>query len=609
MVRTPLWELAEYLRKLNNSSFHSWTSWGGRYKLFIVYHNSNWVMTKAPGKGSGSKIKRLLPILTWLPNYKWKNIRFDLIAGIAVAGLIIPESMGIAGVAGVEPQHGLYAILIALFLYAIFGSGHRSVVSTPSALALLTATAIAALALTNYEDVLSAVITITLLAGLMLLIMAVLRLGLLANFISYPVMKGFLFGLAMTIIVGQIPKLLGMHKGTGNFFQQLWYIIGNLSQTSIITLGLSLIAVVILFVLEERFKKVPAVLLLFIVSLAACYFLNWEALGVAVVGTIPAGLPSFSIPVLDPEVVTLVIPTAIGIAFVCFSETVAIGDEISEKHNEEVDANQELIAVAATNIGSSVIQGIPTGVSMSASHVGNNSGSKSQMAIIIAGVVVIVTLLFLTGVFYYIPEFVLGVIVIFAVKGALKVKLMASYYRIQRVDFYFAMLALVGVLYFDVLVGLLLAMIIAIGLVIWRISNEHGSLLGQMPDGQFRDISLRSEAKEIEGIKILRPNIAIFYANAPVIKKRLLDLIREEPKPKLLIVDMEVHHMRLDISSARALEKVIREAKEKDVKVTFVGVHTLTLRDMEKQGLVELAGRDRFKNTIQEALLDIKETS
>jgi high affinity sulfate transporter 1 len=566
-------------------------------------------MTKAERKGSGSRIKRLLPILTWLPNYKMKDIRFDLIAGIAVAGLIIPEAMGIAGVAGVEPQHGLYAILFALFIYAIFGSGHRSVTSTPSALALLTATAIATMALTQYEDILAAVVTITFLTGILLLIMAILRLGLLANFISYPVMKGFLFGLALTIIIGQIPKLLGVPKGSGNFFQQLWSIIGQLNQTNLITLAMAVIAVIIIFVLEERFKKLPAVLILFIVTLAASFFLNFEGMGIEVVGYIPPGLPTFSIPEMNPELITLAIPTAIGIAFVCFSESVAIGDEISEKHNEEIDPNQELIAVAATNLSSSFAQGIQTGVSMSASHVGNNSGSKSQMTLIVAGVMVLATLLFLTGLFYFLPEFVLGVIVIFAVKGALKVKLMRSYYRTQRFDFYLAMVALVGVLYFEVLVGLLLAILIAIVLVIWRISSEHGSLLGQMPDGHFHDIKLHPEAKEVEGVRILRPNIAIFYANAPVIKKRMLELLREDPKPKALIVDMEAHHLRLDISSVHALEKVIREAKAKDVRVIFVNVHTLTMNDMEKQGLVEEAGRENFKNTIEEALQEMKNTS
>jgi SulP family sulfate permease len=561
---------------------------------------------KVGKKVSGKSVKRLLPILTWLPSYNWRGIRFDLIAGIAVAGLIIPESMGIAGVAGVEPQHGLYAVLIALFLYAIFGSGHRSVVSTPSALALLTATAIATLALTAYEDVLAAVITITLLTGLILLVMAVLRLGLLANFISYPVMKGFLFGLALTIIIGQIPKLLGVDKGVGNFFEQLWYIIGELSQTSLITIGLSIIAMVILYILEARFKKIPAVLLLFIIGLAAAYLLGWESKGIELVGTIPAGLPSFVIPELNPELVYLVIPAAIGIAFVCFSESVAIGDEIGDKHNEEINPNQELVAVAATNIGSSFVQGIGTGVSMSASHVGDNSGSKSQMTLIIAGLMVLATLLFLTGVFYYLPEFILGVIVIFAVKGALKVRLMASYYKIQRVDFYFAMIALFGVLLFEVLIGLVLAVIIAIGLVIWKISNERGSILGRMPDGRYRALNLHPEAKEEEGVRILRLNLAMFYANAPVIKARLLGLIREVPKPKLVILDMETHIGLLDISSARALEKVVKEANERGVRFALVGVHTLTMRDMEKQGIVELVGRDNFKETIDEVLNGVR---
>ncbi|HUL39078.1 MAG TPA: SulP family inorganic anion transporter [Methanomassiliicoccales archaeon] len=556
----------------------------------------------AKAKGIGRGIKKLLPILSWLPHYDWKDIRFDVIAGIAVAGLIIPESMGIAGVAGVEPQHGLYAVLIALFLYAVFGSGHRSVVNVPSAMALLTATAIATLALTAYEDVLEAVVTITLLTGLILLVMAILRLGLLANFISYPVMKGFLFGLALTIIIGQVPKLIGVERGQGNFFEQLWHIITELGQISLVTLVFSIIAVAILYVLEKRFKKLPAVLLLFIIGLAAAYIFDWESLGIALVGSIPAGLPSIVIPEFNPELVYLVLPAAIGIAFVCFSESVAIGDEIAEEHNEEVDPNQELIAVAATNIGSSLVQGIGTGVSMSASHVGNNSGSKSQMTLIVAGLMVLATLLFLTSVFYYIPEFILGVIVIFAVSGALKFRLMANYYKVQRIDFYFAMLALFGVLIFEVLVGLLLAIIFALGLLIWRVSRQHGSVLGRTPEGRYKTIAMHPEAKEIEGIKIFRLDTVIFYANAPVVKSYLLGLIREEPRPELLIVDMETHTRMLDISSGRALEKVIKEAKALGIRVILVGVHSLTMRDMEKQGLVDLVGRNNFNETIEEAL-------
>ena len=242
---------------------------------------------------------------------------------------------------------------------------------------------------------------------------------------------------------------------------------------------------------------------------------------------------------------------------------------------------------------------------MSATHVGDKSGSRSQMTLIVAGLTVMVTLLYLTGVFYYLPEFVLGVIVIFAVKGALKVRLIAGYYGTQPIDFSCAILALFGVWSSRVLAGLMLAVIIAIGLVILRISNEQGTLLGQMPDGRFMDLSLHPEAREIEGVKIFRLNVAMFYANAPVIKTRLLNLIREEPRPKVLIIDMEAHYVHLDINSVRVLEKVVKEAQDKNVQVIFVGVNTVTMGDMENQGLVELAGRDRFKATIQEALPDV----
>ena len=184
---------------------------------------------------------------------------------------------------------------------------------------------------------------------------------------------------------------------------------------------------------------------------------------------------------------------------------------------------------------------------MSATHVGDNSGSTSRMTLIVAGLTVTAVLLYLTGIFYYLPEFVLGVIVIFAVKGALKVRLIAGYYGTQRIDFYCAMVALFGVLVFEVLIGLMLAVIIAIGLVILRVSNERGTLLGRMPDGRFMDLSLHPEAREIDRVKILRLNVTMFYANAPVIRARLLNLIREDPRPKLLIIDMEAHYLHLDI--------------------------------------------------------------
>ena len=439
------------------------------------------------------RVTKLVPIIHWFPRYKPEWLRYDILAAIVIIGLIIPESMGIAGVAGVPPQYGLYSILIALFLYAIFGSGKHSVVSTPSAMAILTATAVAGIVMATNEDAVNVILSVTIMVGVLLLVAAILRLGFLADFISYPVMKGFLFGLALTIIIGQIPKLLGVEKGTGNFFDQLFYIVNELGNIDTSTLVLASISIVVMVVLEERFKKLPAVLILFVATLFLSYLLDFEGnFGIAVVGTIPQGLPSLSAPQIDMSTLNILIPAAIGIAFVCFSESIAIGEEVGERHKEEVDPNQELVALAATNLGAGVTQGIGNGVSMSASMVGDNSGLRSQMALLFAGLMVMIVLLFLTGVFYYIPEAVLGVIVIFAVRGALKFKLLAKFYHTQRSEFHLALVALFGVLVFEVLVGLVLAVIVAIALMVWRASRVGGVLMGRMPSGEFRRMTAQS---------------------------------------------------------------------------------------------------------------------
>ena len=541
------------------------------------------------------RVTKLVPIIHWFPRYKPEWLRYDILAAIVIIGLIIPESMGIAGVAGVPPQYGLYSILIALFLYAIFGSGKHSVVSTPSAMAILTATAVAGIVMATNEDAVNVILSVTIMVGVLLLIAAILRLGFLADFISYPVMKGFLFGLALTIIIGQVPKLLGVEKGTGNFFDQLFYVVNELGNIDTSTVVLALISIVVMVVLEERFKKLPAVLILFVATLFLSYILDFEGTyGIEVVGSIPQGLPSLSAPQIDMSTLDILIPAAIGIAFVCFSESIAIGEEVGERHKEEVDPNQELVALAATNLGAGVTQGIGNGVSMSASMVGDNSGLRSQMSLLFAGLMVLIVLLFLTGVFYYIPEAVLGVIVIFAVRGALKFKLLAKFYHTQRSEFRLALVALFGVLVFEVLVGLVLAVIVAIALMVWRASRVGGVLMGRMPSGDFRRMTPNPEAKEIPGLKIYMIDGNLFYANSSVVKRQLKSLVVAKPKPNMIAIVMIENSQELDITSIRALESVIRAAKEEGVELVITGVASITLESMRKAGIIELVGEEHI---------------
>jgi len=553
------------------------------------------------GKGElFTRLTKLVPIIHWFPRYRPEWLRFDIVAAIVVVGLIIPESMGIAGVAGVPPQYGLYSILIALFLYAIFGSGKRSMVSTPSALAILTATAVGGIVLATNEDAVQVVLSVTILVGIMLLVAAILRLGFLADFISFPVMKGFLFGLALTIIIGQVPKLLGVEKGTGNFFDQVYFVLSEIGDSNLSTVALAGAAIAVMVVLESRFKKLPAVLILFVAALFLSYIMDFEGnFDIAVVGTIPQGLPALAAPAVDLSTLDILIPAAIGIAFVCFAESIAIGEEVAERHKDEIDPNQELVALAATNLGAGVTQGISNGVSMSASMVADNSGVRSPMALIFAGLMVMAVLLFLTGVFYYIPEAVLGVIVIFAVMGALKFKLMVRFYHTQRNEFHLAMLALFGVLIFEVLVGLVLAVVIAIALMVWKLSRVGGELVGQMPSPtEFRQLRESPEAKEVPGLKMYMIDGAMFYANSSLVKKEIKALVMARPRPNMIaIVLIETMH-ELDITSTRALESAIMTAQEEGVEVVLVSVPILALSSLRKAGIVELVGEDHIMNDL-----------
>lgn len=551
-------------------------------------------------EGFITRLTNLVPIIHWLPRYRPEWLRFDIVAAIVVVGLIIPESMGIAGVAGVPPQYGLYSILIALFLYAVFGSGKRSMVSTPSALAILTATAVGGIVLATNEDAVQVILSITILVGIMLLVAAILRLGFLADFISFPVMKGFLFGLALTIIIGQVPKLLGVEKGTGNFFDQVYFVLNEIGESNLSTMALAGAAIMVMIVLESRFKKMPAVLILFVATLFLSYIMDFEGnFDIAVVGTIPQGLPSLAAPAVDLSTLDILIPAAIGIAFVCFAESIAIGGEVAERHKDEIDPNQELLALAATNLGAGVTQGISNGVSMSASMVADNSGVRSPMALIIAGLMVMAVLLFLTGVFYYIPEAVLGVIVIFAVMGALKFKLMVKFYHVQRTEFYLAMVALFGVLIFEVLVGLVLAVIIAIVLMVWKLSQEGGVLVGLMPSGtEFRLLRAKPEAKEVPGLKIYMIKGAMFYANSSLIKKEIKALAMERPRPKMIAIVLIENMEEFDITSTRALESAIRTVQEEGIEVVLSSVPITALSSLRKAGIVDLVGEDHIMDDL-----------
>ncbi len=407
-----------------------------------------------------------LPVFTWLPGYDRSWIRGDIVAGLTVWAVLVPESLAYATIAGVSPVVGLYAAPGALLLYAAFGSSRQLVVGPGAATAALSAAAVGDLAGQNTDLYVQLTITMALTVGIAALVAGLLRLGFLASFISEPVMKGFIIGLSLTIMVGQVPKLFGVEKGEGDFFEQLWHLLGELGSTSGLTLVVGVAALVVVVGLKRVAPVVPASLVAVLGGIAAVHLFDLNTHGVAIVGNIEGGLPSFGLPDVGLSDYLDLVPAALGAMLIGFAEGLGAAKTYAARDTDGIDANRELIGVGAANLGSGLSGGMVVQGSLSKTAVNAGAGAKSQAWSLVVAVLTVVTLLFLTGLFEELPEAVLAAVVIGAVVELVDIPSLVGLYRVHtrglgriygfaaRPDFIAAMATLVGVLVFDTLPGL-----------------------------------------------------------------------------------------------------------------------------------------------------------
>jgi len=399
---------------------------------------------------------KLLPITEWLPRYQRPNLRGDVIAGVALAGLLIPEAMGYAGIAGLPPQAGLYATVFGLLAYAIFGSSRQLVVSPTSASSAILAATVAPLAATDARKLAVLAAAVTLVVGGLFLLAGILKLGFVADFISKPVLKGFVFGVALSIVIKQLPKILGIAPGKGHAYNQFFQMLRQLGETHRLTLALGLTALVVLFLVNHFVPRVPGALVVLVGGIAASRLLGLHAQGVQIVGSIPAGLPLPGFPVLTWSDWLQVAPASIGLALVLFAESIGAARTFASKNGYDVDANQELRALGFANATTAIFHGMQVGGGTSGTAANDANGARSALSSIAASVTVGLTLLFLTGWFYYLPEAVLAAIVIHAVWHLLDYKAIAHFRRISLLEFRESLAAILGVIAFDILNGLAL---------------------------------------------------------------------------------------------------------------------------------------------------------
>ena len=557
-------------------------------------------MTAQSQESTPTGLRRWLPILQWLPHYDRGWLRGDVIAGLTVVALIVPEGMAYAQLAGMPPETALYGAWIALVLYAVFGGSRQIVVGASSAIAVMSAGIIATYAPADTTQFIALSTALALMAGAVAIGAGLLRLGRIAQFFSESVLVGFVSGLALVIAIKQVPKLFGLEAGDGNFWQRLYDLIIHLPETDRLTLAVGAASLALLLFIERRYHRFPAALAALVFGIVVSTLFGLADKGVHVVGTIPAGLAVPRLPDVTWQEFLRLVPGAMGITLVIFAEGIGPMRTFAGKYRYPVDANQELIGLGMSNAGAGLFQSFAVGVSLSRSAANDSAGAHSQVSGLVAAALTVVVALFLTPLFTNLPEATLAAIVVVAVARMFKWKSMRNLYRVRRSDFVLAMVALLGVLTFqEVLTGLLVAVIVSLLALVWRASQARVSVLGRVPGRiTFSSIDNQPENETVPGLLIVRPDEGIYFANAAPLRENVRTLMAaSDPPATSVAVDLEMTN-DLDAPSAHELAELHTDLVAARVHLMLARVHAPVRAVLDRSGATEEIGAENIHSRV-----------
>ena len=561
--------------------------------------------TQAERKENGRSLQSYLPILAWLPAYQKKWLRGDVIAALTLWALLVPEAMAYAGIAGMPPETGLYAAPLALIIYAILGTSRHLDVGPSSAVAALSFSVVSGFAVAGGKEFIVLSIALAFAVGIMLIIGGFLKLGVLADFLSRPVLDGFVVGVAISIAVGQLDKLLGFEPEGYDFIPDFFQFFGHIGQTHIATLVVGLVSLALLFVMHKFTPKLPSALIVLFLAITASTLFDFESMGIHIVGAIPAGLPDFGfIEGLALDDLLMMFSGAAGLALVAFAESVAISRSYATKYGYEVDANQELIAIGAANLGSGFSGAFVVDGSMSRTAAAESSGGKSQMVSIIAAIAVLITAAFFTTFFHNLPEATLGAIVIHAVWKNINFRKISRYRHITTLDYATAVVALIGVLAFGLLEGLLLASFLGLIVLLFGTKHRNTNVLGKAKGtAVYRSVKNYPDGETYPGLLILRFDGTLFFANAHdfiTAMRHAIDIA--EPTPSVVLLDCESVN-DIDATAVVTLSEFQEQlAKTNGSQLWLARAKTDVRKVMERGGLAEYIPPEHFYLTIQDGV-------
>jgi sulfate permease, SulP family len=549
-------------------------------------------------------VHRFFPVTEWLPQYQRSYISGDLIAGLTVWALLIPEALAYAGVAGVPIQYGLYTAPLALLAYAIFGGGKRLIVGPSSTVAIVSASVVAPLAVTGGQDrYIALTIALALLTGLVLVVAGLSKLGFVAKFLAKPVLDGFIIGMAFTIAVGQAGKVVGVSTSGDTALQKTVSIFNQIGDWYWLPIVIGLGCFALLLVMDKTVPWLPGAIVVLIVTTLLAYLLNLGAHGLSLVGSSPAGMPSWMLTGLSMEDLYHLLPGALAVALVAFSESIAVAKDDAIRNDYEIDANQEMIANGMANIGSGLLQGFAVNGSLSKSAACETAGGKTEMTSLITAVLAFLTMLFLTGLFKYLPEATLGAIVIHALMKYFRWDGLVRLYRVRKSDFVLATTALVGVILFGILPGLIIGVVLSLALLIQRQGSPNSAVLGREPGGNlYADITNHPTYATIPGIIVYRFDGPLVFPNAERFTNEITKVLKHsEPKAREILLDAETIS-DMDTTASDTFKDMLDSFDRQGVKFAIARLHAPVREFMRKDGVLDRVGEENIYPRVADAV-------
>lgn len=550
---------------------------------------------------TSNRLAHYIPALQWIPAYQKEWLTPDIIGGLSAAAVVIPQAMGYAALAGLPVQVGLYASLFPMIAYALLGTSRVLSVSVTSTISLLTAATIASVASSaDASAYLSAAGALAVMVGLFLILGSFLNLGGIANLISQPVLLGFKTGIGIVIFTGQIGKILGIPVTSGSFPETVASIVQNLGQTNWLTLMVSLIVFAILIFLPRLTRKAPPALVAVAAAIAVSALFNLQGRGVAVVGDVPAGLPGFTLP--DMSVFRQVFGGALAIALFSFIESIATARAFVRSGEPKIRANQELLALGFANLAGGLTMGYPGGGGASQTAINRDAGARTQLSGLTTAGMVVLTLLFLAPLIAFMPTAALGAMVMLAAFGLIKPQELTAIQRVSKVEYMWALAALLGVIFLGTLEGILVAMAISIITIFLSSSQPPLYILGQKSGTDvFRPLSdEHPDDKTYPGLMLVRTEGRLNFASAPNIEDEMWDFITEYD-PKVIAFDLDAVP-EIEYTALNILTNFDRQLAEQNRTLWLLALNPAVLATLRRAPLGERLTNDRLFFNAQEAV-------